>query len=382
MKVLFLDQSGKLGGAELSLLDVASAFPNCLVGLLQDGPFRAALESQGTPVQVLATAPLQVRKDSSFAQSLQSLGQLVPLILKTGRMAQAFDVIYTNTSKALVVGTFASQLYQRPLVHHLRDILSADHFSRANQRLMVELLNRFSSLIVCNSTATKAAFVAAGGQADKAVVVYNGFRPDTYQVPDIERNRLRQTLGLDHKFVVGHFSRLSPWKGQDVLLQALQHCPDNVVALLVGDALFGENAYVEQLHQIVRDLNLQHRVHFLGFRTDVPALMTVCDLIAHTSTAAEPFGRVIVEAMLCQRPIIAAAEGGAAELVEHGKTGWLCPPGQPQKLAELLTTCCQNPDANSVIAQTAYRYAHEAFHLKTTNQKLMELLTAALSKNP
>jgi len=51
--------------------------------------------------------------------------------------------------------------------------------------------------------------------------------------------------------------------------------------------------------------------------------MTACDLVAHTSTVPEPFGRVIVEAMLCERPVVAAGAGGVVELVEPGKTGWL-----------------------------------------------------------
>lgn len=67
VKILFLDQSGKLGGAELSLIDIAKPYgDSCLVGLFEDGPFRHLLEQQHVPVQVLATEPLQIRKGSSF----------------------------------------------------------------------------------------------------------------------------------------------------------------------------------------------------------------------------------------------------------------------------------------------------------------------------
>lgn len=63
----------------------------------------------------------------------------------------------------------------------------------------------------------------------------------------------------------------------------------------MGDALFGEQDYVQQLHQQVETLNLESQVKFLGFRSDIPQLMAACDLVAHTSTAPEPFGRVIVK---------------------------------------------------------------------------------------
>ena len=85
--------------------------------------------------------------------------------------------------------------------------------------------------------------------------------------------------------------------------------------ILVGDALFGEQDYVKQLHQQIEELQLQNRVKFLGFRNDIPLLMAACDLVAHTSTSPEPFGRVIVEAMLSGTPVVAAASGGAVELV-------------------------------------------------------------------
>jgi len=62
--------------------------------------------------------------------------------------------------------------------------------------------------------------------------------------------------------VVGHFSRLSPWKGQHILIQALNHCSDDMIAFFVGDALFGEQEYIQQLHQQVTELELGDRFAF------------------------------------------------------------------------------------------------------------------------
>ncbi|WOD39259.1 glycosyltransferase [Nodosilinea sp. E11] len=372
MNVFFLDQSGQPGGAELCLADIVLAFPTGAVGLLQDGPFRTLLEAQATPVTVLATEGLGVRKDSGLLAGVSSLGQLLPLIYRTAQAAAAYDVIYANTPKALIVGALASVLSRRPLVYHLHDIISTEHFSPINCRLLVGLANRFAQLVIANSQASEAAFVAAGGDPQKVSVVYNGFRPDRYRLaPD---PTLRQALGLGDRFVVGHFSRLSPWKGQHVLIEALAHCPDDVVAVLVGDALFGEDDYVAQLKQQVQRLNLGDRVHFLGFRADIPALMQSCDLVAHTSTAPEPFGRVIVEAMLCQRVAIAAAAGGATELIDHGKTGWLCPPNDPQKLAELILATYHGPEQAAAMAIAAQAQACSTFNLEHTNQRICTLL--------
>jgi glycosyltransferase involved in cell wall biosynthesis len=289
MKIIFLDQSGKLGGAELSLADVAYSYrENCLVGLLADGDFRQLLEQQKIPVKILTNQSINVKKDSGILQSLGGFSSIAPLILNVARIAKNYDIIYANTQKALVVGALASFFSRRPLVYHLRDILNADHFSTTNRRIAVTLANR-SSLVIANSEATRTAFLESGGRLEITQVVYNGFQPEKYQAATSDVNTIQQQLELEGKFIVGHFSRLSPWKGQHILLEALTHCPENVTALFVGDALFGEQEYVEQLHKQVDDLGLQNRVKFLGFRSDIVPLMTACNLVAHTSTSPEPF---------------------------------------------------------------------------------------------
>lgn len=381
MKILFLDQSGKPGGAELCLIDIAKPYrDSCLVGLFADGPFRNLLEQQHIPVQVLATQPIQVRKESSLAQGLGSLGSLVPVIAQVVRQASEYDLIYANTQKALVVGALASFLGRRPLIYHLHDILSKDHFSRTNRTLAVTLANGFASLAIANSKASLAAFVEAGGRPDITEVVYNGFEPELYRSNESNVSQLKQQLGLDGRFIVGHFSRLSPWKGQHVLLEALAHCPKNVTAILVGDALFGEQDYVQHLHSLVAALGLEERVRFLGFRSDIVQLMSACDLVAHTSTAPEPFGRVIVEAMLCGRPVVAAEAGGAIELVEPGVTGWLVPPGEPQQLAAVIASCRNQPEHTATIAHRAQSQASQRFDLTTINQQIAQLLCRAVKK--
>jgi glycosyltransferase involved in cell wall biosynthesis len=373
MNILFVDQSGNLGGAELSLMDVATAYRDrCLVLLFADGPFRDALEQQHIPVKILDAQIPQVRKNSTLIQGLSSLRSLIPLIRQVTMLGHRYDLIYANTQKALVVGSIASLLSRHSLIYHLRDIISSDHFSLTNRRVIVTLANRFASLVIANSQATRAAFIEAGGRPDLTQVIYNGFKIDDYASPC--PSSIRQELGLEDKFVVGHFSRLSPWKGQHVLLEALTHCPEDVVALLIGDALFGEQDYVQQLKAQVAAQGLENRVHFLGFRSEIPALMSTCNLIAHTSTAPEPFGRVIVEAMLCERPVVAAAAGGAIELVEHGETGWLCPPRDAQKLTEMILTCRNQPDDAARIAQNAQTQAQQRFNLETTNRQIDQLL--------
>lgn len=380
MKILFLTHSGQLGGAEIALANIAEPYRNsCLVGLFEDGPFRQRLEQRQIPVQVLTSRSIQVRRDSGLLASLSSITTIAPLILRVANLARHYDLVYASTLKALVVGSIASALVRRPLVYHLRDILSSEHFSATNRKITVTCVNQFVSGMVANSAASKSAFIAAGGRAKLTHVVHAGLHPPNYQGLDIDSDHLKRSLGIDPNcFLVGHFSRLSPWKGQHVLIEALPLCPPNVKVMIVGDALFGEQDYVQSLHQRIQSLGLENRVYFLGFRSDIPHLMTICDLVVHSSTAPEPFGLVIVEAMLCRRPVVASDAGGAREIIRDGETGWLITPGDPHQLAAVIKTCCDQPKQTEIIAQQAHITASQQFNLVQTHKKLTRLLDVVM----
>jgi glycosyltransferase involved in cell wall biosynthesis len=375
MKILFLDQTGKIAGAELVLFDLARFYgQSCLVGLFEDGPLRQRLLDQGVPVEVLAQRPIKVRKTASLLQGLGSIGQIVPLIKRVVQLSKGYDIVYANTLKAIVVAAIASLFSRKPLVIHLHDILSAQHFSTANRKLVVMLANRCASRVIAVSEATSKAFIEAGGNPSLVQVVYNGFDPTVYQAENADRERLRQALDIDNRFVIGHFSRLSPWKGQHVLIDAITECPEQVVALLVGDAMFGEQEYLAELRQQVAAHNLQDRVHFLGFRDDVPHLMSACDLVTHTSTLPEPASRVLVESLLLGKPLIAAHGGGTDELVQDGKTGWLIPPSDPHQLATMIQQCIEAPEQMNAIAQQGKHDATERFDLGKFQQNIDQIL--------
>jgi glycosyltransferase involved in cell wall biosynthesis len=375
MKILFLDQSGKPGGAELCLIDIAKPYRDqALVALFADGDFKTLLEENHIPVEVITNKSINVRKQSNLLQAGASVGQIAPLIAKVVAKAYHYDLIYANTQKALVVGAIASFISRRPLVYHLHDILSLEHFSKINLRVAINLANRFASLVIANSEASQKAFLQAGGKQELTKVIYNGFDPQIYQTADEDIQKLRQELGIENKFVVGHFSRLSPWKGQHILIEAIAQCPPQVTAILVGDALFGEQDYVQQLHQKIAQLGLENRIKFLGFRGDIPQLMAACDLVTHTSTAPEPFGRVIVEAMLSGTPVIAAKAGGAMELVENGVNGFLVTAGEPQELAQAINTCVQEREITATIASQARNLASQRFDVANVNQQLAETI--------
>jgi glycosyltransferase involved in cell wall biosynthesis len=381
--VLFLDHVGVLGGAELCLLDVALHHADSgKVLLLADGPFRERLERAEVSVEVLSTSPAVsgIRREGGTKQDLRALPAVLELSWRVARMARGYDVLYANSQKALIVGALAGKIAGKPVIWHLHDILTADHFSQTHRRLAVTVGNLLVSRVVTNSRATAEAFAESGGRVERMCVVYNGIDPTPFRsVVQVEMDSLRRELGLVGVPVVSVFSRLAPWKGQHVLLESLTRLPE-VHALLVGAPLFGEDDYAEDLRQLAKTLDVADRVHFLGFRRDVPLLMRLSDIVVHTSVAPEPFGRVIVEGMLARRPVVAARAGGAAEIVDDGVSGVLVAPGDANALAAALTDLLANPAWAQALAETGYKVALERFTLRSMLENVEQQMQQAVAQ--
>lgn len=378
--VLFVDHTGALGGAELYLLDVVRHYPGSAhVVLFEDGPFADWLVESGVSVEVLEgrDSLLGVKRAGGLAGALRAIPNMLSLAKRVAQRARAHDVVFANSQKALIVASLASRLARRPLVWNLHDILTADHFSAFNRKVAVAFANGFAQRVIVNSEATLRAFHEAGGAVEKGTVVYNGVETaafDEARADDVVSSR--RELGLVDVPVVGVFSRLSPWKGQHVLIEALPQLP-NVHALFVGSALFGEGGYEEKLYQLAERLGVSDRVHFLGFRSDIALLMKCCDVVAHTSVSPEPFGRVIIEAMAAGRPVVATKAGGALEIVTE-ETGLLIPPRDSAALAHAIRTVL-NPDVGAWLVTAARERVQTTFSQKETNAGIARVVDSVVN---
>lgn len=364
-RVLFVDHAGVLGGAELYLLDILKRIRmEHHTVLFEEGPFLDRLRKEGIPVSVLKgpDAVMGVARSGSKLQDLKAVPGIMSMVMKLRRMARSYDVLYANSQKAFIIGALAGRLANRPVIWNLHDVLTADHFSASHRKIAVGLANRFTEHVIMNSEATRKAFIACGGQASSTSVVYNGIDPDPFEdVSDLDIKDLRESLGISNQVAVGLFSRLTPWKGQHILMRAIAQLP-GVHALLVGGALFQDDAsYETELRTLAKDLNIEERVHFLGFRDDVPRLMKASDIIVHCSTAPEPFGRVIVEGMLAEKPVIGARAGGAMEIISEGDNGLLVEPGNPDALRAAIERLCSDDAFALGLAQTGYESAYRRF---------------------
>jgi glycosyltransferase involved in cell wall biosynthesis len=149
-------------------------------------------------------------------------------------------------------------------------------------------------------------------------------------------------------------ARLTRWKGQAVLIEALAELPA-AIAVLAGDPQ-GRDAYVAELRALAEARGVADRLRIPGHVADMPAALLAADLVVHASIEPEAFGRTVIEAQAMGRPVIAADLGGPRETVEHGVTGWLTPPGDPAALAAHIRAALALPaEARAAMGEAARR---------------------------
>jgi glycosyltransferase involved in cell wall biosynthesis len=139
-----------------------------------------------------------------------------------------------------------------------------------------------------------------------------------------------ESAGIDHagsKALIGSVGRLTRQKGFDVLLKAFARLKQPECALLITGVGEEEPA----LRGLSTQLGIQDRVHFIGYRRDVPAFLKTLDLYVHPARF-EGMPNALLEAMAAGCPIVATSVDGSTELIEDGVHGWLVPPENPDAL--------------------------------------------------
>ena len=158
-------------------------------------------------------------------------------------------------------------------------------------------------------------------------------------------DRLRTAWGLpEGRPIIMLPARVTRWKGQMVLVEAMARLHGDSLALLVGDAE-ERPAFKAELLARIESLGLQDRVRLVGHATDMPAALLLADVVVHASTDAEAFGRTVIEAQAMARPVIASDLGAPRETVAEGITGWRIPPGDAAALAEAISKALALPSA-------------------------------------
>ncbi|MGA9868943.1 MAG: glycosyltransferase family 4 protein [Acetobacteraceae bacterium] len=169
------------------------------------------------------------------------------------------------------------------------------------------------------------------------------FDPDAISAERVTRLRTAWSLPNDVPVVVLP-GRLTSWKGQEVLIDAAARLGRRDARIVLVGSDQGRTAYSEGLRRRAAAVGLADQLHLAGECDDVPAALSLADVVVHASTEPEAFGRVVIEAQAMGRLVIASDLGGPVETVIEGETGWRVPPGDPAALAAAIDRALALPE--------------------------------------
>jgi glycosyltransferase involved in cell wall biosynthesis len=327
LKVLHIYSGNLFGGIETMLLAIArrpEACPNL------DSEF--ALCFEGRLSHELTTASARVHQLAEVRVSrpltVHRARRALTALLASGR----FDRVICHASWSHAIFGPVVRRAGVPLAVWAHDVLDGKHWTERWARRTPP------DLAICNSRFTAASVEATRSGAATAVV-HPPVDAAHVQLSPVERGDIRAELDTPpDAVVVVQASRMEPWKGHTVLLDALGRLRDrrDWICWQIGGAQRShEAAYLESLRARARDLGIADRIRFAGQRTDVPRLLAAADVHCQPNTSPEPFGVAFVEALAAGLPVVTSALGGALEIVDE-TCGALVPPADPAALSAAL----------------------------------------------
>lgn len=373
--VLYLNHSAQMSGAEASLHALLKGLRQIdapfepFIALPGDGPFATELREENWNVSFAPLRRLQRPRSiidgmAALLHVLQTTPYICRLVDRSGTA-----LIHSNSTTAHLVGGVAAERTNRPTLWHCRDLISLG-------RLAPQLASK-ATRVVAISGCVASQLQEDGVPHEKISVIYNGLDPEQWR-PHMD-SQLRATLSLpDNAFIFGIVGQMVPWKNHVDFIEAAaklvqQEGMENVRFVSIGGDLFGEHTdYIADLRLMIKKHDLTERFHFIPRQNNAIDAISALDCLVHPA-GDEPFGRVLVEAMALEIPVIAVNENGPLEIVTHGHDGLLVRPRAPDELAEQMTRVLRNAELRKHLGENGRATVQEKFHIADHASRMEEL---------
>jgi glycosyltransferase involved in cell wall biosynthesis len=320
---------GVAGGVERGTVDVAKA--------LVAAGWRALVASQGGPMvreleRAGATHVTLPLASKSPVVMMKNVGRLRTLITE-----QTIDIVH---ARSRAPAWSAEAAAKRAGAHFLTTFHGTYSAGSPAKRLYNAVMTRGERVIAISDFIADHIVETYTMDEAKIRVIHRGVDIHQFDPAKVTSERIVALAGQWRLPVDRHIvllpGRLSPWKGQDVFIQALARLRrKDLFGILLGVGA-GSSKLREEVEGTIVRAGLEDSVRLIDDCRDMPAAYRLADLIVAPSTRPEAFGRVAVEAQAMGRPIIATDHGGARETVIPGATGVLVPPGDATALANAM----------------------------------------------
>jgi glycosyltransferase involved in cell wall biosynthesis len=377
--VLFVNAGAERGGAEAVLVTLLRhldrrRFPPH-VCCLREGPFVDELRRD-------ARVDVTVVPSGAFRQVARGLAAVRRIHALVSELGVA--LVHANGTGGHIYGGLAAARAGVPHLYHAHDVPESGWNGQG-------FIGRLARLVRADVTVAPSRFLAgrlAQSPVRSARIVHV---PNGLDAPDAPRHPAELKFGpttdrtdLDRPPVAVWCGRLQRWKGAHVFLRAAAIARQSIPSaqfVIVGGTLMGlEPDHASDLRTLARTLGLESAVRFAGQQADVWSFLQAADVVVHSSVSPEPFGLVILEAMLAGRAVIASAAGGPLEIVEPGATGLLVPPGDATALGAALVRLLGDPAAASRMGREGRRRAERYFSAAAMTTRIEALYNEVLAR--
>jgi glycosyltransferase involved in cell wall biosynthesis len=268
------------------------------------------------------------------------------------------DIVHFNDGVPFNRGEILGSRWARvPTLCHVRSFEPLNHFDR----WLAPGVHRYIFI----SQAIADWFRSTGVKIKAWDIVLNGIDLTEIGPMPEARPAMRRELGLPQDaYVAAILGRLTPWKGQETFLSALDSIASDyprLWGLLVGDSNQHFVDFESALRAKAETGSMRGRVVFAGLRLDVNRVLSAVDVLVHASLEPEPFGRVVIEGMAAQVPVIASAAGAVPEIITHDRTGLLFTPGDEGSLGLQIKRLMDAPELSGQLAANARREVESRF---------------------
>ena len=288
------------------------------------------------------------------------------LLLKKVFIKENIDIIILNLSADLKAAGFAAKLAGIPRIIYRR----GSAIPIKNRWLNRFIFKNIVTDVIANSEETKRTVLQNNPDmfpSEKIKVIYNGIDISNYNL-STEKKLYKKH---DNEIILGNMGRLVRQKGQRYLIDIASELKKNNLQfkILIG----GDGPLKQELVSYAEKREVADKIIFLGFIDDVVEFMNSIDIFLLTSLW-EGFGYVIVEAMVCKKPVIAFNCSSNPELIEESKTGFLVEPGHIKSFIEKLKILINDLDLRTDFGEQGYLKARKHFSVENTTSELENFL--------
>jgi len=280
-------------------------------------------------------------QEISIYDDLMALFELICLMMR-----QRFDIVHTHNSKAGFIGRLAARIAGVPIIVHTIHGFAFHEFEKPPRQALFIFLERIAArfadkLITVSEPLKDWGLRLKIGKPEQYITIYDGIEINQFDL-DINIGEKRREFGIKSAdLVVGAVSKLWEGKGHKCILEAAKRVLEKIAK--VKFMFVGEGYLRAELQELTKHLGLSDYVIFTGFRSDIPEVTAIFD-IAVLASFFEGLGRVLLEAMVLAKPVIATRVGGIVDVVDDGQTGILVPPNDSVALAQAMIKLLSDKD--------------------------------------